>query len=234
MDGSGASAAATFAWPAATRVSYLLSGHWRGELTGRAEVEWIRVGSRYQVNVDLIAGPEFAPIFSRRMTSEGRLGETGLAPERYDEDTQVVLRDRRRVSVRFEADAVVLANGDRREHLRGVQDSASQFIQFTWLFGTQPALLRVGNRFDVPLALPRSMSLWTYEVAAEQTLHTRFGPLATFHLKPRRESRKPGEWLVDMWFAPELRFLPVRIRIEQETGSFVDLVIARKPEIAAS
>ena len=78
------------------------------------------------------------------------------------------------------------------------------------------------------------MSLWTYEVAAEQTLHTPFGPLATFHLKPRRESRKPGEWLVDMWFAPELRYLPVRIRIEQEAGSFVDLVIAKKPEIAAS
>ncbi len=225
---------APFTWPAATRVSYLLTGYWRGELTGRAEVEWIRVGARYQVNVDLFAGPEFAPIFSRRMTSEGSLGATGLAPDRYDEDTQVVMRDRRRVSVLFEGDEIVLANGQKRERLRGVQDTASQFIQFTWLFGTQPERLRVGNKFDVPLALPRSMSLWTYDVAGEQTLQTPFGPLATFHLRPRRESRKPGEWLVDMWFAPELRFLPVRIRIEQETGSFVDLVIAKKPEVAAS
>jgi hypothetical protein len=224
----------TFSWPSATRVSYLLTGHWRGDLTGRAEVEWIRVGARYQVNVDLFAGPEFAPVFSRRMTSEGRLAETGLAPDRYDEETQVLMRERRRVSVLFEADAVTLADGQRREHLAGVQDSASQFIHFTWLFGTRPERLRVGNRFDVPLALPRSMTLWTYEVAAEETLHTSFGPLATYHLKPRREGRKSGEWLVDMWFAPELRFLPVRIRIEQEVGSYVDLVIAKKPEIAAS
>jgi hypothetical protein len=232
---SAASApAGTFSWPSATRVSYLLTGHWRGDLTGRAEVEWIRVGARYQVNVDLFAGPAFAPVFSRRMTSEGRLAETGLAPDRYDEETQVLMRERRRVSVLFEADAVTLADGQRREHLPGVQDSASQFIHFTWLFGTQPERLRVGNRFDVPLALPRSMSLWTYEVAAEETLHTPFGPLATYHLKPRREGRKSGEWLIDMWFAPELRFLPVRIRIEQEAGSYVDLVIAKKPEIAAS
>jgi hypothetical protein len=225
---------ATFTWPKATRVSYLLTGYWRGDLSGRAEVEWIRIGARYQVNVDIFAGPEFAPIFSRRMTSEGSLGETGLAPDRYDEDTQVVMRDRRRVSVLFEGEGIVLANGQKRERLRGVQDTASQFIQFTWLFGTQPDRLRLGNSFDVPLALPRSMSVWTYDVAAEETLHTPFGPLATFHLKPRRETRKPGDWLVDMWFAPELRFLPVRIRIEQETGSFVDLVIAKKPEIAAS
>ncbi|HEX2542316.1 MAG TPA: DUF3108 domain-containing protein [Caldimonas sp.] len=225
---------ATFTWPTATRVSYLLTGYWRGDLTGRAEVEWIRVGSRYQVHVDLFAGPEFAPLFSRRMSSEGNLGDTGLAPDRYDEDTQVVTRDRRRASVVFAGDEIVLANGQKRERLRGVQDAASQFIQFTWLFGTQPERLRAGNSFDVPLALPRSMSLWTYDVQAEQTLHTPFGPLATYHLKPRRATRKPGDWMVDMWFAPELRYLPVRIRIEQETGSFVELVIAKKPEIAAS
>jgi len=231
---ASAPAGGTFAWPSATRVSYLLTGHWRGDLTGRAEVEWIRKGDRYQVNVDLSAGPEFAPLFARRMTSEGNLGAGGLAPDRYDEETQVLMRERRRVSVLFEVDAVTLADGQKRAHAQGVQDSASQFIQFTWLFGTQPERLRIGNKFDVPLALPRSMSLWTYEVVAEETLQTPFGPLATFHLKPRREARKSGEWLVDMWFAPELRFLPVRIRIEQEAGSFVDLVILRKPEIAAS
>ena len=50
----------------------------------------------------------------------------------------------------------------------------------------------------------------------------------------QRESRNPGEWLVEMWFAPELRFLPVRIRIEQEAGASVDLMIAKKPELAGS
>ena len=226
--------AGSFAWPSATRVSYVLTGQWRGELSGGAEVEWIRVGARYQVNVDIHAGPSFAPIFTRRMTSEGTLGEAGLVPDKYDEVTQVLMRERRRVSVGFEPQSVVLADGQRRDRMAGTQDTASQFIQFTWMFGSAPDRLRVGNSFEFPLALPRSMNRWTYDVAEQETLYAPFGPITAFHLKPRRESRKAGEWLVEMWFAPELRFLPVRIRIEQEAGSFVDLMIAKKPELAAS
>ena len=41
----------------------------------------------------------------------------------------------------FDADAVVLANGERRERWRGVQDTASQFVQLTYLFTMRPELL---------------------------------------------------------------------------------------------
>ena len=219
-------------WPWARRVSYFLTGNWRGELNGRAEVEWIKIDDRYQVNVDMFAGPEFAPILARRMTSEGRIVEGGLSPDRYDEDTKVMMRDSRRVSVVFAPDSVTLGNGQQRDRVPGVQDTASQFIQFTWMFGAAPEKLRVGNSFDLPLALPRSMNTWTYDVAEEEVLHTAVGPLNTFHLKPRRGTRRPGEWTVDMWFAPELRYLPVRVHIEQDAGTYVELTIAKKPEIA--
>jgi len=230
---SGAASDA-FVWPSATRVSYILNGSYRGPVDGRAEVEWIRVGERYQVNVSLFAGPEYAPIFSRRMTSEGSIAEGGLVPDRYDEDTQVAFRDRRRVTIAFSPDSVFLANGQTRERMAGVQDTASQFIQFTWLFGSKPELLRVGNTFVFPLALPRSLKSWTYDVSSEETLYTPFGALPVFHLKPRIAVRGNNELTVEMWFAPELRYLPVRIRIEQDATNFIDLVIAKKPEISAS
>ena len=227
-----ASAVEGFVWPKATRVSYLLTGNWRGELNGRAEVEWIKIDDRYQVIVAMHAGPEFAPLVARRMMSEGRIVEGGLAPERYEEETKVVTRDDRRVSMVFAPDSVTLGNGQQRVRLPGVQDTASQFIQFTWMFGSQPERLRVGNTFEFPLALPRSMNVWVYDVAEEEVMHTAIGPLNTFHLKPRRTVRRPGEWVVDMWFAPELRFLPVRLRIEQDANTYVELVIARKPEMS--
>ena len=154
-------------------------------MNGTAQVEWIRVDDRYQVNLDLVIGPEFSPLVTRRMTSEGNIAASGLVPTRYDEDTQMVMRDRRRVSVVFEADAVVLANGQRRERLEGVQDTASQFIQMTYVFSTQPERLRVGGAVEFPLALPRTMDSCVYEVVEAQTLKTPFGPLAAFHLKPR-------------------------------------------------
>ena len=233
-DSASAPAPTAFEWPVSTRVSYDLTGNYRGELTGQAQVEWVRRGDRYQVHLDLSAGPEFAPIFSRRMSSEGRIEAAGLVPERYDEDTQAILRERRRATVMFEADAVVLANGQRRERLAGVQDTASQFVQFSFIFSTRPELLRVGNTFELPLALPRGMDPWVYDVVKEETLVTPFGPLAAFHLKPRRAVRKNGELTAEIWFAPELRYLPVRIRIQQDAATFIDLMIARKPEMAAS
>ena len=167
------------------------------------------------------------------MTSEGDITGNGLVPERYDEETQF-LTNRRHLGVTFSDDAVELANGQKRDRPPGVQDTASQFIQFTWLFGSRPEVLQVGASFEFPLALPRSLKTWTYDVVGTETLYAPFGELPVFHLKPRIVERKPGELTVEMWFSPELRYLPVRIRIEQDAGTFVDLVIEKKPEIAAS
>jgi len=222
-----------FDWPASTRVTYQLTGYYRGDVTGSAQVEWIRVGSRYQVNLDFIVGPDFAPIIRRRMTSEGDLTADGLTPTRYDEDTQVAFRDRRRITLRFEGDEVVLANGDRRPRWRGVQDTASQFVQLTYLFTLHPELLAVGRSVEIPLALARSVNRWTYDVLDEVELQTPFGPLPAMHLRPRRNIAKPGDLTAEIWFSPQLRYLPVRIRVEQDAQTYVDLVIARKPELAA-
>jgi len=231
---SGVVGAPPFEWPASTRLSYALTGNYRGDVNGTAQVEWIRVDDRYQVNLDLVIGPEFSPLITRRMTSEGNIAASGLVPARYDEDTQVVMRDRRRMSVVFEPDAVVLANGQRRERLEGVQDTASQFIQMTYVFSTHPERLRVGGSVAFPLALPRTMDSYVYEVVEAQTLQTPFGALASFHLKPRpRPTRRPNELTVELWIAPELRYLPVRIRIEQDAATFIDLMISGKPEMAA-
>jgi len=222
-----------FDWPASTRVSYVLTGYYRGDVTGSAQVEWIRVGLRYQVNLDFIVGPDFASLIHLRMTSEGDLTADGLVPVRYDEETEVAFRDRRHVALRFEGDDVVLANGERRGGPRGVQDTASQFVQLTYLFTLHPELLEVGRSVQVPLALARSVSRWTYDVLDESVLQTPFGPLPAVHLRPRRDVVKPGDLTAEIWFSPQLRYLPVRIRVEQDPQTYVDLVIARKPELAA-
>jgi hypothetical protein len=229
---AAAGAAAAFEWPASTRVSYVLVGNYRGEVSGSAQVEWIRVAERYQTNVDLAIGPDFAPLITRRMTSAGRIAPSGLMPERYDEDTHIAFRDHRRMSVVFESDAVILANGERRDPVAGAQDAASQFVQLTYLFTTRPELLKVGAAVGFPLALPRAIDTYVYDVVEMQTVDSPFGPLVAFHLKPRpRPGRKPGSLSIEFWIAPELRYLPVRIRIEQDPATFAELTIAQKPEM---
>ncbi len=223
-----------FEWPPSTRLTYKLSGNYRGEVHGSARVQWVRLGERYQVHLDVVIGPSFAPLIARRMTSDGVIGDAGLVPQRYDEVTKLPFQTPRRAAMSFTPQAVTLANGNLRDSVPGLQDSASQFVQLTWLFTTQPQLLKVGNAIVMPLALPRRMDRWTYDVTSEEPLSTPLGELATFHLRPRRaEARPRGELSAEVWFAPTLQYLPVRIRIEQDPETYVDLVMDAAPLQAA-
>ncbi|HEY6135500.1 MAG TPA: DUF3108 domain-containing protein [Rubrivivax sp.] len=224
-----ASGAVAFEWPPSTRLSYTLTGDYRGPVDGSAQVEWLRRESRYQVHLDVVIGPAFAPLVSRRMSSDGEITDQGLKPLRYDEETKVALRQPRRQSIAFEAERILMPGGRERPAVPGVQDTASQFVQLTWIFTTRPERLRAGEWVDIPLALPRHVDVWRYEVVGEELLVTPAGAIPTFYVRPRRE-RRAGELQVEAWFAPSLQYLPVRIRIRQDAETSVDLMLESLPK----
>jgi hypothetical protein len=230
---ASAASAPPFEWPRSTRLSYVLTGHYRGPVDGQASVEWLREGNRYQVHLEVSVGPSFAPLLSRRMSSDGVVGPDGLTPLRYDEQTLVALRSPRGLAVHFEGPFVRLANGAVVPRPEGVQDTASQFVQLTWLFTTQPERLRPGQSVDLMLALPRRVELWTYDVQGDEVLHTPAGVIDTVHVRPRRPARA-GDLTAEVWIAPSLQFLPVRIVIRQDAETFVDLLLKRLPQQAAA
>jgi len=231
---SAASSAAAFEWPPSTRLSYKLRGNYRGEVVGNAQVEWVRAGHRYQVHLDVWVGAQVAPLVGRRMTSDGELGERGLTPRRYDEETRALFRELRRRTIVFDGERVLLPNGKQLPREEGMQDAASQFVQLTWLFTTQPQLLQVGQRIEVPLALPTNVDRWAYDVVEKVMLDTPFGPVETFHLRPRRELRPNRDLVADAWFAPTLQYLPVRLLIRQDEATYIDLMIDRLPQQEAA
>lgn len=225
-------AAQGFEWPPSTRLSYQLRGNFRGEVQGTAQVDWLRSGARYQVHLDVRVGPNFAPLVSRRMSSDGELSPEGLRPLRYEEETRQVLRETRRRSITFSDTRIVLPGGKEHERLAGVQDSASQFVQLAYLFTLKPELLQPGRSLEVPLALPSNVDRWVYDVLAREVLDTPMGPIETFHVKPRRDTRPGGDLVAEVWFAPSLQYLPVRIKIKQDAETFVDLMLQRAPQQA--
>ena len=227
---SAAAAPPAFDWPPSTRLTYSLKGNFRGEVNGNARVQWIRQGERYQVHLDIAIGPSFAPLMSRRMTSDGELGPDGLMPRTYDETTRLPFQQPRRSNVQFGAALVTLANGSHHATAAGIQDSASQFVQLTYLFTTQPQTMRVGDSVSLPVALPRRVGRWVYDIVAQERLATPLGELDTLHLKPRLGERKPSNELsAEVWFAPSLQYLPVRIRIQQDAETFIDLQLDAAP-----
>jgi hypothetical protein len=220
-------------WPPSTRLTYSINGDYRGPVQGQARVEWLRSGGRYQVFMDISIGPSFAPLVTRRVSSEGDITAAGLAPRRYEEETKAVLRDARRLSVVLDDTRVRLSNGNEVPRPSGVQDSASQFVQLTWLFTNQPELLQQGRTVDVPLALPRNVQTWVYEVMGRETLVTPAGPVEAVHVKPQREAKPGGDLTAELWVAPSLQYLPVRMLIRQDAQTYMDLLIERLPQQAA-
>jgi hypothetical protein len=221
-----------FEWPVSTRMSFELSGNFRGPVHGNAQVEWVRVGAHYQVHLDVSVGPSLAPLITRQMSSDGDITPAGLAPRRFDQLTKVMFRDAHHAVIAFEPDSVVLADGARPGTMLGVQDTASQIVQLSYIFGTRPEALRPGQRFDMPLALPGRLAVWTYEVVGEERLDTSFGVFSGVHVRPLPGMQRPGELSAEIWFSPQLRYLPVRIRIQQDPQTYVDLLIERLPQLA--
>lgn len=227
---SAAADAQAFDWPPSTRLSYTLTGNFRGPVDGQAQVQWLRSGTHYQVHLDVGIGPAVAPLISRQMSSDGELGPHGLAPRRYDEHTRVLLRAPRRASIQFGPGLVQLPSGREVPRPPGVQDAVSQFVQLTWRFTLNPGLLVEGQRIELPLALPRRVDTWVYEVRETEVLHTPVGPVSAVRVRPQREARPGGDLVAEMWFAPRLQYLPVRIVIRQDADTYIDLLLDRLPE----
>ena len=225
-------------WPPSTRIRYSLKGFYRGEFNGSAQVLWLRDGERYRVEMEVLIGPRAAPVMSRKVVSEGRLGPDGLVPKRYEEDTRVLFSRARRVTMTFEPGeagkpgAVILQDGTRRPAPVGTQDSASQFVQLAWLFGTNPTPIQPGDKVSFPLALSRRSDQWSYVVGDPVTLDTPAGPVQAIHAKPQRELDPwRRDLIAEVWFAPALQYLPVRMQVAVDADTFAMMVMDGLPEL---
>jgi Protein of unknown function (DUF3108) len=214
-------------WPPDTRVTYRLTGNYRGELTGGARVQWQQVPApdgkpesrRYQVRLEM----NLSGISIASMTSQGKITEAGLLPEVYEEKLPGAVR-----RVDFEDAQIRFNNGRVDVRPTTVQDTASQFVDLSHRFATGVETLKAGAEVRVWLARPGGLDFWTYDVMASEILQTpTLGAIEAFHLKPRPLANPRGPIVAEMWFAPSLQYLPVRVRITLGGGSFIDMMVER-------
>lgn len=220
-------------WPLSTEMHYQLTGNYRGPVYGQARVQWLREGAHYQVHLEASIGPSFAPLMTRRLSSDGMIGPDGLMPRRFDEVNGGLAGGNRKVSLLFDDGGVVLANGQRWPRDDATQDAASQFVQLTWMFLTGRQTAQPGWLVQLPLALPRRVHLWRYVVRDSlETVDTPMGPLQAWHVDSDMTDTW-GDMETEMWLAPSLQYLPVRIRIWQDrrkdASNYIDLTLKEAP-----
>lgn len=211
-------------WPPSTRLSYTISGNWRGRLHGSGALVWTVDGDRYEATLSGSALISFA------YRSTGRIDGGWLAPQLYTE--RVFTREK---SVRFDrADGTVHFSASPQvvplqPH---VQDSASLFLQIAHRLTTQPAAFHPGATLTFAVARPSGMTDWSFTVEGTDTVTTGAGTLACWHLV--RRSTQPNEIGAQIWLAPQLQNLPVQILLQQSADSDLLFTLDRAEQAAGA
>lgn len=202
------------ALPASTRLEYKATGSAKGlNYHANSQLDWQNAGTTYHASMTVSA----LFIGSRSMTSQGQLAAEGLAPSRFSD------KYRTEVAAHFEPEKGQIsfsANTPSVPWVKGAQDRVSVFLQLGGLLAGNPTGFPVGATLSMYTVGPRDAESWTFLVEAVETLTLPFGELST--LKLSRQPRREHDQKVEVWFAPALGYLPVRNKITQSNGDFVD------------
>ena len=154
----------------------------------------------------------------------------GLAPRRYENANRLFIRSTRTRATTMGSDEVQLSNGNRQGRPTGLQDPASLLIQLAYGFIQDPSRLKAGTLIELPVATTRKMDTMVFEVQPEETLDTPVGRIKAVRVKPRHALLEKGNAPADIWFAPELQYLPVRILVQVEgQPTFMQLSLSAPP-----
>lgn len=216
--GQNASAAAPpVQIPAPVRLTYEVKGQAKKfDYTARAELLWQHDGSRYEARQEVSA----FLLGSRTQRSAGLVTAQGLQPERFGDRSrseQAAHFDYAQGRVTFSANTPQAAIGP------GAQDRLSMFIQLAAMLAADPARYTPGTQITLTTVSARNADRWTFSVEAPETLHLPVG--ATPTLKLLRLPRRDYDQKAELWLAPGLGYLPVRIKLTQSNGDFADLLL---------
>jgi hypothetical protein len=202
------------ALPASVVLEYKMNGSAKGlNYFATAELRWQNAGDAY----DALMRVSALFLGSRSMASAGKLGPDGLAPTRFSDKSKT------EVAAHFEPDKNQIsfsANTPTLPWVKGAQDRVSVFMQLGGMLAGNPAGFPAGSTISIYTVGPRDADTWTFLVEAEEKLALPFGELAT--VKLTRQPRREFDQKVEVWYAPSLGYLPVRTRITQSNGDFID------------
>ena len=203
--------------PAPTRLAFDVQGQAkRLQYSARAELLWQHDGQRYTARQQISA----FLLGSRTQQSTGRVAPEGLQPERFADrrrSEQAAHFDSAQGRVTFSANTPALQVG------AGAQDRLSVFLQLGAWIAADPPRFAPGTQITLTTVSARSADRWTFTVEGEETLQVGGSPLPALRLQ--RLPRKEYDQKAELWLAPSLGYLPVRIRLTQANGDFADLLL---------
>jgi hypothetical protein len=191
----------------------------RGELAiGETRYHWVHDGSDYEMN-QVTETTGLAGLLKPLRVEQRSTGEVttdGLKPRRYVSRATQGKATEEEVVFDWDGNRVMLRAGTKQsEHAlsAGAQDMLSLWLEIIWR-------AQYGGDFDFTLATgKRYTPRWFVPDPALGSLDTAVGRQLVKRLQARAQ---PGDNQIEVWLAPNLRWLPVLIRFTDRKGDVYD------------
>lgn len=197
--------------------------------TGSGTLEWTSDGRAYQMR--LSSSAFFVTLLSQ--TSVGQLGADGLLPERFG-DKRINRSEKAAHFTRSTEPGGVLGrisfSGSQKQVplQRGGQDRLSVLVQVAGLVAANPAQFAAVGKVVVQVASTEGADAWQFILQGEEQVQLPAGQ--TVALRLVRNPRQEYDARLELWLAPELGYLPVRIKQTEANGDSTDLQL-RSPAL---
>ncbi|WP_353237272.1 DUF3108 domain-containing protein [Limnohabitans sp.] len=205
------------ALPTSALLNYRLSGQEKGipyQATG--ELRWQRNAGAYAMGLSVRA----FLLGTRVWRSQGLITAQGLAPVRFSDSW----RSERATHFDGEQNRIVFSSNAPSVPLQpGAQDQISLYPQMAALMAQEGGRLQPGARLQVQTATVRDALPWLLTLEQEETLQVDGQNLQATKWVCQPRNRFDAK--VEFWVAAKHEWLPVRIRITQVSGSFIDLLL---------
>jgi hypothetical protein len=205
------------ALPPSTLISYKLTGQERG-LTyyANGELRWQHNPAQYEASLAIKA----FLIGSRVFSSVGTVGPQGLMPLRHGD------KWRGEKATHFDAKnkQINFSNNKPSADLQpGAQDQVSLYVQLAAAMAGDTEGFKPGSSVSIQTATINDAVPWTLTLQSEEIVQVDGKPVLT--TKWVCLPRGKFDTQVELWLSRAHAWLPVRIRITQVSGSFIDMAM---------
>ena len=185
---------------------------------GIGSVSWKSDGARYTLRYE--SSLLFFNLFTQ--ISTGALGPQGLEPERFSDKR----RGRSEQAVHFAraTNSINFSNNRPSAPLQeGAQDRASLSLQLAAMIAGNPDRFSTGTNIEMQVASADEAEMWVFRVNGLEQIATPAGTAQAIHLT--RNPRRELDPRLEFWFAPNLHYVPVRIKQTETNGNTIDLLL---------
>lgn len=211
---AGAQNAQALRWsaPAPARLQFAVAGRVKNfPYKTSAQIDWLPLEGRYEASQAL----QIPIVGVRRQSSTGTIGPQGLRPEIFMD------QGRKEYSTTFDASAghIRFSRGSTPAPLvAGTQDRLSVFFQVAGMVAAAPSRYPAGTQLVIQAASSSHVTPWTFTVRGSETLQLPAGAMQALKLEHSSDSAQRDGLQSALWLAPQLQYLPVRIRLMEDEG----------------